>query len=291
VFERFTERARQVVVLAQDESRALKHNYIGTEHLLLGLLREQDGVAMQVLESLDITVEEVRAQVARIVGQGDEVTTGQIPFTPRAKKVLELALREALSLGHNYIGSEHILLGIVRENEGVAAQILLDFDADAERIRSEVIRFLAMPRGGRARRGLLASKLSEAGDAALHAGQFDLARKLLELEIAHRTQTTEKEQSKRTVALVHHRVADFDAWKQVYDSFADIQRAGGVRAHHVWRTRDDPTMVVVVHVFDSSEAADAFFGSHDLEDAMARAGVDPSSVQIEYLDEAESGTF
>jgi ATP-dependent Clp protease ATP-binding subunit ClpC len=145
VFERFTERARQVVVLAQDEARALKHNYIGTEHILLGLLREEEGLAARVLESLDITVEEVRAQVARIVGQGDEVTTGQIPFTPRAKKVLELALREALSLGHNYIGTEHILLGLVRENEGVAARILLDFDADAEKIRNEIIRMLSGP--------------------------------------------------------------------------------------------------------------------------------------------------
>jgi ATP-dependent Clp protease ATP-binding subunit ClpC len=145
LFERFTERARQVVVLAQDEARALKHNYIGTEHLLLGLLREEEGLAARVLESLDITVEEVRAQVARIVGQGDEVTTGQIPFTPRAKKVLELALREALSLGHNYIGTEHILLGLVRENEGVAARILLDFDADAEKIRNEIIRMLSGP--------------------------------------------------------------------------------------------------------------------------------------------------
>jgi len=145
VFERFTERARQVVVLAQDEARALKHNYIGTEHILLGLLREEEGLAARVLEQLDITVEEVRAQVARIVGQGDEVTTGQIPFTPRAKKVLELALREALSLGHNYIGTEHILLGLVRENEGVAARILLDFDADAEKIRNEIIRMLSGP--------------------------------------------------------------------------------------------------------------------------------------------------
>jgi hypothetical protein len=145
VFERFTDCARQVVVLAQDEARALKHNYIGTEHILLGLLREEEGLAARVLESLDITVEEVRAQVARIVGQGDEVTTGQIPFTPRAKKVLELALREALSLGHNYIGTEHILLGLVRENEGVAARILLDFDADAETIRNEIIRMLSGP--------------------------------------------------------------------------------------------------------------------------------------------------
>jgi ATP-dependent Clp protease ATP-binding subunit ClpC len=152
MFERFTERARQVVVLAQDEARTLKHNYIGTEHILLGLLREEEGLAARVLDSLDITVEEVRAQVARIVGKGDEVTTGQIPFTPRAKKVLELALREALSLGHNYIGTEHILLGLVRENEGVAARILLDFDADAEKIRNEIIRMLSGP-GRRAQSG------------------------------------------------------------------------------------------------------------------------------------------
>ena len=148
MFERFTERARQVVVLAQEEARTLKHNYIGTEHILLGLLREEEGLAARVLESLDITVERVRAQVVRIVGSGEEVTSGQIPFTPRAKKVLELALREALSLGHNYIGTEHILLGLVRENEGVAARILLDFDADSDKIRNEVIRMLSGP-GGR----------------------------------------------------------------------------------------------------------------------------------------------
>src|SRR6266516_4669661 len=149
MFERFTERARQVVVLAQEEARTLKHNYIGTEHILLGLLREEEGLAARVLESLDITVERVRAQVVRIVGSGEAVTSGQIPFTPRAKKVLELALREALSLGHNYIGTEHILLGLVRENEGVAARILLDFDADSEKIRNEVIRMLSGPGGRR----------------------------------------------------------------------------------------------------------------------------------------------
>jgi ATP-dependent Clp protease ATP-binding subunit ClpC len=148
VFERFTERAKQVVVLAQDEARALKHNYIGTEHILLGLLREEEGLAARVLESLDVTVEEVRAQVARIIGPGDEpIVSGQIPFTPRAKKVLELSLREALSLKHNYIGTEHILLGLVRENEGVAARILLDFDADAEKIRNEIMRVLSGPGG------------------------------------------------------------------------------------------------------------------------------------------------
>ena len=163
MFERFTERARQVVVLAQEEARTLKHNYIGTEHILLGLLREEEGLAARVLESLDITVERVRAQVVRIVGSGEEVTSGQIPFTPRAKKVLELALREALSLGHNYIGTEHILLGLVRENEGVAARILLDFDADSEKIRNEVIRMLSGP-GGRRQSG------SGASGAAAGAG-------------------------------------------------------------------------------------------------------------------------
>jgi ATP-dependent Clp protease ATP-binding subunit ClpC len=170
VFERFTERARQVVVLAQDEARALKHNYIGTEHILLGLLREEEGLAARVLESLDITVEEVRAQVARIVGQGDEVTTGQIPFTPRAKKVLELALREALSLGHNYIGTEHILLGLVRENEGVAARILLDFDADAEKIRNEIIRMLSGP--GRRQQGGPGGAPSEKSKSSKLLDQF-----------------------------------------------------------------------------------------------------------------------
>jgi ATP-dependent Clp protease ATP-binding subunit ClpA len=145
VFERFTERARQVVVLAQDEARALYHDHIGTEHILLGLLREEEGLAARVLESFGVTVEEVRAQVARIVGQGDVVSTSQIPFTPRGKKVLELSLAEALRLGHNYIGTEHVLLGLVRENEGVAARILLDFDADAEKIRKGIIRLLSGP--------------------------------------------------------------------------------------------------------------------------------------------------
>jgi ATP-dependent Clp protease ATP-binding subunit ClpA len=145
VFEKFTERARQVVVLAQEEARALKHNYIGTEHILLGLLREEEGIAARVLGSFEITVERVRTQVRRIVGAGEEATSGQIPFTPRAKKVIELALREALSLGHKYIGTEHILLGLLRENEGVAARILLDFNADVARIRDEVIRMLEGP--------------------------------------------------------------------------------------------------------------------------------------------------
>ena len=143
MFERFTERARQVVVLAQEEARILKHNYIGTEHILLGLLREEEGLAARVLESLDITVERVRAQVVRIVGSGEEVTSGQIPFTPRAKKVLELALREALSLSHNYIGTEHILLGVIREGEGVAAQVLVRLGQNLNHVRETVIQLMS----------------------------------------------------------------------------------------------------------------------------------------------------
>ena len=145
MFERFTERARQVVVLAQEEARGLKHNYIGTEHLLLGLLREQEGVAARALESCGVTLAEVRDQVGRIVGYGDEVVTGQIPFTPRAKKVLELALRESLSLGHEYIGTEHLLLALTRMDDGVAARILLDFDAGPETVRSTVRAMLGSP--------------------------------------------------------------------------------------------------------------------------------------------------
>ena len=124
MFERFTDRARRVVVLAQEEARMLNHNYIGTEHILLGLIHEGEGVAAKALDSLSINLDAVRQQVEEIIGQGQAAPTGHIPFTPRAKKVLELSLREALQLGHNYIGTEHILLGLIREGEGVAAQVL-----------------------------------------------------------------------------------------------------------------------------------------------------------------------
>ena len=141
MFERFTGRARQVVVLAQEEARLLKHNYIGTEHILLGLLREEEGIAARVLGQLDIEIDEVRSQISRVIGQGDEPQqSGQIPFTPRAKKVLDLSLREAVAMKHNYIGTEHILLGLVRENEGVASRILLSLGADADKVRNEVVR-------------------------------------------------------------------------------------------------------------------------------------------------------
>ncbi len=140
MFERFTERARKVVVLAQDEARHFNHNYIGTEHLLLGLLREDEGVAAQALSSLNVTLDEVREQVESIVGYGEEGTGAQAPFTPRSKKVLELALREALQLGHNYIGTEHILLGVLRESSGLAARVLSDLGADPARLRSKIER-------------------------------------------------------------------------------------------------------------------------------------------------------
>ncbi|MDP9068488.1 MAG: ATP-dependent Clp protease ATP-binding subunit [Actinomycetota bacterium] len=143
MFERFTDRARRVVVLAQEEARLLNHNYIGTEHILLGLIHEGEGVAAKALESLGISLEKVRQQVEEIIGAGQSPPSGHIPFTPRAKKVLELSLREALQLGHNYIGTEHILLGLIREGEGVAAQVLVKLGADLSRVRQQVIQLLS----------------------------------------------------------------------------------------------------------------------------------------------------
>ena len=142
MFERFTDRARRVVVLAQEEARMLNHNYIGTEHILLGLIHEGEGVAAKALESLGISLEAVRQQVEEIIGQGQQAPSGHIPFTPRAKKVLELSLREALQLGHNYIGTEHILLGLIREGDGVAAQVLVKLGADLNRARQQVVQLL-----------------------------------------------------------------------------------------------------------------------------------------------------
>src|ERR671932_104028 len=162
MFERFTERARKVVVLAQEEARHFNHNYIGTEHLLLGLLREDEGVAARALASLNVTLDEVREQVESIVGYGEEGTGAQAPFTPRSKKVLELALREALQLGHNYIGTEHILLGLVRESEGVAARVLSNLGVDPDKVRREVVRMLG---GGRSQRGRGGEAAGRGGEA------------------------------------------------------------------------------------------------------------------------------
>ena len=143
MFEKFTDKARRVVVLAQEEAKLLNHNYIGTEHILLGLIHEGEGVAAKALESLGINLDSVRDQVQEIIGQGQQAPSGHIPFTPRAKKVLELSLREALQLGHSYIGTEHLLLGLIREGEGVAAQVLTRLGADTNRVRQQVIQLLS----------------------------------------------------------------------------------------------------------------------------------------------------
>lgn len=147
-FERFTERARQVLVLAQDEARQLKHNYIGTEHLLLGLFREEEGIGARVLASLGLNITDLRQYLRFQIGEGDVALKSQIPMTPRAKKVCEFALREALSLGHTYVGTEHLLLGLMREGGGVAVAFLLQSDVDAEKVRNEVIRTLTGPGRG-----------------------------------------------------------------------------------------------------------------------------------------------
>jgi ATP-dependent Clp protease ATP-binding subunit ClpC len=148
MFERFTDRARSVVVLAQEEARLLNHNYIGTEHLLLGLIRESEGIAAKALTLLGVELDTVRERVEEIIGQGTQQPSGHIPFTPRAKKVLELSLREALQLDHNYIGTEHILLGLIREGEGVAAQVLVQLGTDLSRVRQQVIQLVRGAGGG-----------------------------------------------------------------------------------------------------------------------------------------------
>ncbi|MFZ4518348.1 MAG: ATP-dependent Clp protease ATP-binding subunit, partial [Microthrixaceae bacterium] len=179
MFERFTDRARRVVVLAQEEARLLNHNYIGTEHILLGLIHEGEGVAAKALESLGISLEAVRQQVEEIIGQGGQSPSGHIPFTPRAKKVLELSLREALQLGHNYIGTEHILLGLIREGEGVAAQVLVKLGADLSRVRQQVIQLLSgypgsgtQPQGGEKATAGTGGGSSETPSGSLVLDQF-----------------------------------------------------------------------------------------------------------------------
>jgi ATP-dependent Clp protease ATP-binding subunit ClpC len=142
VFQRFTDRARRVVVLAQEEARMLNHDYIGTEHILLGLIHEGEGVAAKALESLGISLDAVRQQVEEIIGRGQQAPSGHIPFTPRAKKVLELSLAESVQLGHHYIGTEHILLGLIREGDGVAARVLSGLGADLDGVREQVVRLL-----------------------------------------------------------------------------------------------------------------------------------------------------
>jgi hypothetical protein len=189
-FARFTDRARRVMVLAQEEARLLNHNYLGTEHLLLGLVHEREGVAAKALASLGISLEAVRGQVEEIIGQGQSAPTGHIPFTPRAKKVLELSLREALQLGHNYVGTEHVLLGLLREGEGVAAQVLVKLGAGHARLRKQVLCLLDGTPTSRDERELPSGpagldyydqqldKVRQAKDAAIAAQEFDIAATL-----------------------------------------------------------------------------------------------------------------
>jgi len=172
MFERFTDRARRVVVLAQEEARMLNHNYIGTEHILLGLIHEGEGVAAKALESLGIALEGVRQQVEEIIGQGQQAPSGHIPFTPRAKKVLELSLREALQLGHNYIGTEHILLGLIREGEGVAAQVLVKLGADLNRVRQQVLQLLSGYQGKEPAEGATGGRGEGTPSSSLVLDQF-----------------------------------------------------------------------------------------------------------------------
>jgi ATP-dependent Clp protease ATP-binding subunit ClpC len=174
MFERFTDRARNVVVLAQQEARLLKHNYIGTEHILLGLARESDGLAAKALDALGVGLEAIREQVVEFTGQGQKSPSGHIPFTPRAKKVLELSLREALQFGHNYIGTEHILLGLIREGEGVAAQVLVQLSGDLSAVRQQVIRLLKekpttdeLPPAAQAAQAQAARLAESAGEAGI----------------------------------------------------------------------------------------------------------------------------
>jgi ATP-dependent Clp protease ATP-binding subunit ClpA len=184
MFERFTDRSRRVVALAQEEARMLNHGYVGTEHLLLGLIQEGEGHAARALESLGVSLDAVRQQVEEIIGRGQQPPSAHVPFTPRAKKVLELSLRESLQLGHNYIGTEHILLGLLREGDGVAAQVLVRLGADLDRVREQVIRLLHGYQGQDM--PVTGSELGERapagppGDALAWAGALD--RRLTALE-------------------------------------------------------------------------------------------------------------
>jgi ATP-dependent Clp protease ATP-binding subunit ClpC len=180
MFERFTDRARRVVVLAQEEARMLNHGYIGTEHLLLGLIHEGEGVAAKALQALGIDLDAVRQEVKEVIGRGEQPPSGHIPFTPRAKKVLELSLRESTQLGHNYIGTEHILLGLVREGEGVAAEVLVKLGADLSRVRQQVIQLL---QGHRAEGASWKARSARAGIVDDVLAQLDaLDRRLTAIE-------------------------------------------------------------------------------------------------------------
>lgn len=189
MFERFTERARQVVVHTQESARALNHNYLGTEHVLLGLLREAEGLGAQTLASFGLTYEQVETEIVRILGKGEHGTDGPVPTTPRLKKVLELALREALSLGHNYVGTEHILLGLVREGEGVGMRILLNHDLDPDKVRDEIIRRLSGSRRRPETAPVTVTFTVEPGQVWTDPAGVSWYLKFIEGDIAHLTRT------------------------------------------------------------------------------------------------------
>jgi len=174
MFERFTDRARRVAVLAQEHARMRNHNYIGTEHVLLGLIHEGEGVAARALKALGISLEDVRSRVDEIIGRGEVSPSGHIPFTPRAKKVFELSLREALQLGHSYIGTEHLLLGLIREKDGVGSRVLVDAGLDSARVRQQVIKILTGPERFRIHRKWLVERLGE--NSAYYFDTFEEAR-------------------------------------------------------------------------------------------------------------------
>ena len=235
MFERFTDRARRVVVLAQEEARTLNHNYIGTEHILLGLIHEGEGVAARALKSLGISLQAVRQQVEEIIGQGQQPLSGHFPFTPRAKKVLELAWREAQQLGHNYIGTEHILLGLIHEGEGVAAQVLVNLGAGLEPVRQQVVDLLdpagrsvasyGPRRGKRAR-----ARLME--DAVARMGALDRRLEAIEHWVGMRPDLQELD---REIAQVRHEkeaaidTQDFETAAALRDQEKDLLTARASR--------------------------------------------------------------
>jgi ATP-dependent Clp protease ATP-binding subunit ClpA len=237
MFERFTERARRVVVLAQEEARLLDHNYIGTEHLLLGLIREGEGVAAKVLAALGISLDAVREQVIGIVGRGEQPPSGHVPFTPRAKKVLALSLREATQLGHNYIGTEHILLGLIREGEGVAARVLTQLGADLDRTRQQAVRMLhgyqarepagsgspARPTGAEPARGFDA--LRDRLDAI--AGQLDAIG--TKLDVGAEPRQAAPEPPPETLRQLDQRVEEIRAEKERAIDAQEFERAVTLR--------------------------------------------------------------
>jgi ATP-dependent Clp protease ATP-binding subunit ClpC len=215
MFERFTDRARRVVVLAQEEARMLSHNYIGTEHILLGLIHEGEGVAAKALESLGISLEAVRQQVEEIIGQGQQAPSGHIPFTPRAKKVLELSLREALQLGHNYIGTEHILLGLIREGEGVAAQVLVKLGADLNRVRQQVIQLLHGRQGNEAEGALGAPRQRElVSRVAARLNAVESRLSAIEQRVGTGPDTGDLDQQIEQVRGERHAAADAQEYEQ-----------------------------------------------------------------------------